>query len=180
MFRITKFNSTLLITLLLAGCAVPELKIPELANVSQELGNMLKAGERPEYQGSDSVDTVDPSMLIGTWKVEIINSVALEEDLDMQISFNEDNTISAVIKADIEEPIGKFAYDMKGTWSADGEYVTITPTSMQETTGNTLAGSGEEFFDEEGDVSNVYEIGADRIVMFDENEGIGQSYTRIK
>lgn len=180
MFRNIKFNSALLMTIMLAGCAVPELKIPELANVSQELGNMLKAGERAEYQGSDSVDIVDPDMLIGTWKVEVINSVALEEDLDIQISFNEDETISAILKADIEEPIGKFAYDMKGTWSADGEYVTITPTSMQETTGNALAGSGEEFFDEEGDVANVYEISADRIVMFDENERIAQSYTRIK
>jgi len=167
-------------TLPLAGCAIPDLEIPDLTNVSQELGNALQATERPEFQGTDTVGAVDSNMMIGTWQVEIINSIALEEELDMQISFNEDKTISAILKADVGAPIGKFAYDMKGTWSADGQYVTITPTSMQETTGNTLAGSGEEFFDEEGDVSNVYEISADRIVMYDENEGIGQAYTRIK
>jgi len=180
MFRITKFKSALLSACFLAGCAIPELKIPELPDVSQELGSLLQSSERPEFTGADSVGAVDPGLMVGTWKVEIINSVALEDDLDMQISFNEDKTISAILKADLQEPIGKFAYDMKGNWSADGEYVTITPTSMQETTGNTLAGSGEEFFDEEGDVANVYEISADHIVMFDEDGGIAQSFTRIK
>lgn len=180
MFKKILFNSALLTTLILAGCAIPELKIPELPDVSQGLGSMLQSEKRAEYKGTDSVESVDPAMMIGTWKVEIINSSAIEKELDMQMTFNEDKTINAIVAAELDAPIGNFVYDMKGTWSADGEYVTITPTSMQETTGNTLAGSGEEFFDEEGDVANVYEISADYMVMFDEKEGIAQSYTRIK
>lgn len=102
-------------TTFLASCAVLELKMPELPDVSQELGSMLQSEKRAEYKGSDSVAKVDPSTMIGTWKVEIINSVELENELDMQISFNEDNTINAIIAAELAAPIGKFAYDMKGT-----------------------------------------------------------------
>lgn len=182
MFRMIKILTASLFIPLFAGCAsMPELKMPELPDMP-ELPNgwesLFQSNERAKYTGTDSVGVVDPGQLVGTWQVKNVNATKLEEAFDMQLILKKDKSLAGYIKADFENSIGKFNYDLVGTWSVEGEYITIDPISATETTGNTLAGSGEELFDKF--VGNVYEANANYLVILDETDGVAQSYTRLE
>lgn len=165
---------------LFAGCAVPELKLPEIPDLKKGIETLQKATNRAEYTGTDKVGAVDSSKFIGTWKYENVNSTELEKEVDSQFTFKQDGSFSLIMEADLEGSIGKFVYDITGTWSVDDEYVTITPVTMKETSGNALAAGGaEEVFDKEGSAANVHEASANYLVIYDEEGGVAQSFTRL-
>jgi len=176
----TKILIAPLFTCMLVGCAIPELQLPEMPELPKGMEGLFKSNDRSAYTGADTVGAVDPDNMIGTWQVQNVNATTFEKEFDMQIVFNEDKSLTAYMKAEFGEPVGKFAYDIIGTWSVEGDYVTVTPTSATETTGNTLAGSGTELFDEDGWIGNVYESSANYMVLFDEEDGVAQSYTRVR
>jgi len=181
MYTLAKFLTVSAVILISIGCAVPELKLPEVPQL-QNLASVLQSNERAEYTGTDNVGDIDSSMLIGTWKVENVNPIALEKDIDSRYTFNQDGSFSMISKADLGSALGKFEYDVKGTWSVDGEFVTITAVSATETTGNSVAAaSPEEVFDEDDTfVGNLHEAGANSLVVYEEESKFAQNFTRLK
>jgi len=156
------------------GCAVPELKLPE---IPEDLQSLLKPRERIEYTGADTVGDFDSNMLIGSWQVKSLSGDVYDE-FDLKMTFNSDQTLIGKLKANFEQSLGKFEYDIIGTWSVDDGYVTISPTSATETSGNPMAGSADTLFEEES-IANVYEASADYLVIVDEEDGYAQSFTRL-
>jgi len=189
MNKVTRILPAILLTSVLAGCATQDFKIPvapdfsaltqELEKATKEVTETLAGMERPEYTGTDSVGAVNSSSLIGTWQVAILNKAPIEPELNIVMTINEDGSFDATAKHDFKEPIGKLEYELKGTWSVQGENVSITTVSARETSGNKLAGPDEEIYDGEADLFNIYESRSDYLVVFDEGNGVAQSYTRL-
>lgn len=187
MYGIIKALTASLLATLFVGCAVPDFKeiSNDIVQASKDLKEGIEVMNRPEYTGTDSVGAVDPDDLIGTWQVLNLNKAAIEPDLDAVLTFKEDKTFEAYVIFETEGTGGNLEFDIKGTWSVDDELVSITETSSVETTGNPLtAGLEDDETDSEPDIFNVYESSPERMVLFQESDGLtnglAQSFTRVE
>lgn len=147
----------------------------------------LKPEPRPVYTGGDQVGAVDSSMLIGTWQVRNMNPLENEPAMDIQVKFNDDGTATGYSKiddGDNSNPYGKMEFEMTARWVVDGELVSQTIVSMEEVTGNPIAkfsaGLVMGFTRDKTTSVNLYEASADRLVFFNEKEGLAQQYTRVE
>jgi len=179
MNTMTKMLATSFAMSLLAGCAIPEIPDLKLPEIPQDMASLLKSEERTKYTGTDSVGDVDPGVMVGSWQVENVNGTSIEKKFNLQITFNNDQTLTGAMNADMGETFGKFDYGIKGTWSVDGEYVNIDSTTATEKSGNALAQSAGTIFDEGGVLGNVYEVSANKVIVFDEETGVAQAFTRL-
>lgn len=164
----------------LTGCVVAALDLPSLPNLPGGWSGAFEPEERTEYTGADTVGAVNASELVGTWTVETINASSIEKEFKMQFVLNEDKSFSSFMKIEMVEPIGKFHYDIQGTWSVDGDYVNILPATMQETTGNSWVTSEKEVLDEAEMIGNVYETSPNYLVIYDEEDEVAMSFTRVE
>lgn len=176
MFRIEKIAVTLFLMPLLGACAVSEFEMPELP---MSIEDILQPNQRDEYNGIDSVGAVEAGALIGTWQVEYINGTVFEKAIDLQFTFNEGNAFAAIAKAQIQEPAHKFEHRIKGVWSVEDEYVTVDQLMVEETTSGSSGETSDSVFEKEGMTLNVYELSADQVVVYNEEDGTALSLTRL-
>ena len=134
---------------------------------------------RPEYTGEDTVGAVDADSLVGTWQVAVVNKAEIEPGIDVVMRLNSDGSFGADAKYDFGG-LGKYDLDIAGTWVVDDEMVTLITESVEETSGNLPPDSGDDIYDGEPDLFNIYEVASDSLVMFEEAHGVAYSYTRLK
>ncbi|MDO6460946.1 hypothetical protein Q4485_09580 [Granulosicoccaceae sp. 1_MG-2023] len=142
---------------------------------------------RPQYSGADTVGTVQPSMLIGTWDYRILNPREDEPaNPDVVMSFNDDGSVVSVsdIPAQDGVPMSAMTLKVTGTWRIDGEYVITTTEDVEETSGNKLAGLvsslGKRMTTGLEGKADVYEASGKHLILVstDEDEPLAAELTR--
>ncbi|MDE6007189.1 MAG: hypothetical protein K2G67_06525 [Muribaculaceae bacterium] len=83
--------------------------------------------------GPTPADDIDPE-LVGTWETKLKYQ---SKDLDVRLTFNEDETLEVNVKADIEEGQPPFELTASGTYKAkDGEIsFQLTESTLNELVG---------------------------------------------
>ncbi len=136
--------------------------------------------KRTAYTGADTVDTVDPSMFLGTWDVRILNPIEGEEDYSMVITYKEDGTMEANSEGGQEGM--RMAFRMLGRWTIEGDVINQTMESIEETSGNSMAAFLKPILNSNkknaSGSANVYDSSADRLILVSVEQGQAQELTR--
>lgn len=134
---------------------------------------------RPDYNGADSVAGVSEQMLVGQWQGRVLNPIKGESTEPFQVAYNENGSVVLNSK-DNQSGLG-LEFEVIGTWSIDGETVSVNMESITETSGNQLGALITRFAsamkDNATGTMNIYEASADRLVIVS-NDGQAQELVR--
>jgi hypothetical protein len=134
---------------------------------------------RPDYNGADSVAGISEQMLVGQWQGRVLNPIKGESTEPFQVAYNENGSVVLNSK-DTQSGLG-LEFEVLGTWSIDGETVTVNMESITETSGNQLGALitrfGSAMKDKAPGTRNIYEASADRLVIVSD-DGQAQELVR--
>ena len=135
---------------------------------------------RTAYDGPDRVTTVQPAMLIGSWDVRILNPIPGEKNQQVTAKYNADGSV--VVNSVSTEVGMQMSFRMIGRWSVNGDQITQTLESMEETSGKPINALIRPFVgsmkSRASGTANVYEASSDRVVLVSEH-GQAQELTRL-
>ncbi len=135
---------------------------------------------RTPYAGADSVGQISPEMLVGSWDVRVLNPLEGEEGNRTDVRYNSDGTV--VMNSSSNNEGMPLAMRMTGRWRIEGDMVMLTMESIEETSGSAMASFLmpilNSYKDRANGSANVYESGADRLVMVTTEGGQAQELTR--
>lgn len=140
---------------------------------------------RPAYTGSDAVDQLDPSGIVGTWSMRVLNPREGEELPDQVMRFNADGTAVGQMKnlPGLGE-LDDLEFQSTGNWTIAGDIVTTSNIKVEEVSGNGLGGFMTAIVNSQSKkmagTANVMEASADRMVWAWSGDGTVMEYTRIE
>lgn len=136
---------------------------------------------RAGWTGTDQVGAINDGDLQGTWRMRALNPVAGESGAG-EITYRADGTFQGISEAD-ESSGMRIRMQTSGTWATQGDSVTVELTDIQEVSGNPIAAvvmpAMRSMINRRGGMANVYELGADRIVLV-WKDGMAQELTRTR
>ena len=141
--------------------------------------------ERPAYGGTDQVGDVAPDSLVGTWRVTALNPLPDEPPQETVIEYRADGSV--IGRTDLDERnaalMGEDArLEITGRWSVVGGVVNHSEMDVEIVDGNALAsmagGLVSGAMRNVSNEANVYELGANRIVMVGD-DGAAMRYDRL-
>ncbi len=145
------------------------------------VGCASKAPVRPAYNGADGVGALSADMLIGNWNVTVLNPHQGEQGGVTSVSYSEDGTV--VMNADTDGQGIDMQLKMTGSWQIQGELVSQTLESIEETSGSALGVLVKPLLsamkERSTGTANVYEATADRVVLVSSEDGQALEYTRL-
>ncbi len=140
-----------------------------------------KAPVRSTYSGADNVGAVTKDMLLGNWSVRVLNPIEGEDSGVTNASYNADGTV--VMNANPSAQGMDMKLRMTGSWAVNGDVVTQTLESIEETSGSQLGALLKPFLsgmkNNATGSANIYEASADRVVLVSTDDGQALEYTRI-
>lgn len=139
---------------------------------------------RAPYTGPDNIAAISSDMIVGHWKVKILNPIEGEETVkEARANYFPDGTI--VLTAESQNSaasMGNMVLEMTGSWSIEGGSVRQQLETIEETTGNTMAkfliGLMGNVKDRYTGTANLYEADDNRLVLVSD-DGQAQELTRI-
>lgn len=122
------------------------------------------------YEGADLVGQINSALMIGTWKVSVINPAGEENKLKMTQSFKQDGTWESTVIPSEEQTaqFGPIEYKGYGNWQVEGDVIVSKLNKLEETTGNTLGGIMRgivSVFIPKSSTVNVYEQSKSRMIF---------------
>ena len=132
--------------------------------------------KRTPYDGADQVGAVDPTSLVGNWKLRVLNPVADENASTVTQSYKPDGTWESIVIPPAEQTasLGPLEYKGYGNWQVNGDFVVSSLTGLEETTGNKLGGLTQAVASAlmpKSTSANVYELNESRIIFVHEETG---------
>lgn len=144
-------------------------------------GCASKAPVRSAYTGADQVGAVSTNMLIGNWAVRVLNPVDGEDGGVTNVSYSADGNV--IMNANPSGAGVDLALRMTGTWQMQGDTVTQTLESIEETSGSQLGAILTPLLgamkDRATGSANIYEATPDRVVLVSTDDGQALEYTRL-
>jgi len=140
--------------------------------------------ERTPYDGADRVGAIEPSLLVGDWKVSVLNPVAEENSATVTQTFHQDGTWTSVVipPAEQTEQFGPIEYKGYGEWQIEGDALVSQMENMEETTGSKFGGIMKTIatmFMPKSTTANPYEISGTRMIFVHESTGQATLLERI-
>ena len=138
---------------------------------------------RPDYEGSDQITSIDTEQLIGTWLVTSLNPYPEEGEQQTVIEYRSDGTVGGQIKLQGEgaAALGSTAFTLSGEWNVDGDTVTHSHITMEESSGSAMGALLSKIVNSStrnvAGSANVFEMSAERIVMVG-TDGAAMQYIR--
>ena len=137
---------------------------------------------RAPYTGADNVGPLANDMLIGNWSVKVLNPIEGEQSGGVtDVSYSADGTI--VMNANPSAQGMDMALRMTGSWAIEGDLVTQTLESIEETSGSQLGALLKPFLNgmknRATGSANIFEASADRVILVSTGDGQALEYTRI-
>ncbi len=137
---------------------------------------------RTSYTGSDTVNAVSKNMLIGHWKLRILNPIEGEQLNSADIHYLSNGNV--ILNSQSSSSGMAMTLEVSGTWSVQGDVVIQTMKSIKETSGNKMAAIMLPFMNtmksRMSGSANVYSASAERVVLVSNTEGQAQELTRIR
>lgn len=135
---------------------------------------------RPAYDGPDRVTTVQPAMLVGSWQVRVLNPIQGEDKNNVTVKYTADG---GVVMETVGNEMGMdMSLRMIGRWSANGDTITQTLESIEDTSGKPMNALLRPFMGRlktrASGTANVFEATRDRVVLVSEH-GQAQELTRL-
>lgn len=160
-----KRTSALLVaTLLLAGCSS---LIPK----------------PPEYTGSDSVDAVDGSAFLGSWRMVALNPANDDEVPERDIEYTDDGRFTARIypTLDMAATMGNDPIEVSGDWRVEGGMLVHDSTELSVAGDDLVSRMMESMMRSRPPIvarADVYEVSGQRIVVVSE-DGYANALERL-
>jgi len=142
------------------------------------------APKREPYSGPDNIGAVDANLIVGQWRMTIVNPVGKENDNNISYNFLADGSFTSEVTFSEEqtEALGPMKFEGKGTWSVQGDKVVAKTNSINETTGSTFGALMKAVVSASAAKStgemNPVEMSSDRIVWVHPN-GIANMLERL-
>lgn len=137
---------------------------------------------RAPYTGSDTVGAISKNMLIGHWKIRILNPIEGEQLDSADIHYRDDGTL--LLNSQSSSSGMDMALEISGTWSIQGDLVNQKMESIRETSDNKIAAMMIPLMNSMksrmSGSANVYSASADRVVLVSSTGGQAQELTRIR
>jgi len=136
--------------------------------------------KRPAFTDPDTVGAIPPKAFIGTWTYTVLNPAVPEEnDNETIYRFNPDGTFVGNSKSSVIT----MQMESTGTWTIVDDKFVIKMESIEETSGDKLAGLAVALVKgtlkkQTGDM-NPYSITPKRIVMYSTEHGTAIQLDRI-
>lgn len=144
-------------------------------------GCATKAPPRIAYTGADSVGAITSDMLLGNWSVTVLNPHEGEQSGVTDVSYDAGGTM--VMNASPSAPGMEMKLRMTGTWQIQGDLVSQTLETIEDTSGSTLGSLLKPLMagikNRATGTANIFEASADRIVLVSTNDGQALEYTRL-
>jgi len=142
------------------------------------------APKREPYAGPDQVGEVDSTLLVGHWKINVLNPIGEENKNIITQSYNQDGTWESTVipPAEQTDQFGELQYKGEGQWQVNGDMIVSNLNSLEETTGNKLGGMMQAIVSAlipKSSTVNVYEVSESRIVLVHEKTGQATALERI-
>jgi hypothetical protein len=120
-------------------------------------------------------------MLVGSWSVRILNPLEGEEANQVTAKYNADGS---VVVDSVSTEVGmQMSLRMIGRWSVDGDRITQTLESIEETSGKPINALMRPFMgrlkSRASGTANIYEASANRVVLVSDESGQAQELTRL-
>lgn len=162
-FQLTRL-SLLLLTAILTGC------------------NSLKSPERPAYSGTDTVNTVDASHLIGTWISTELNPYPDNEAQSTTIEYRSDGTVKGtmILSGEQWQSLGDMEFELNGNWAVANDIVTHQNITMRSTSDDALGKTISNIINSRPAISgqaNIYEMSYSTMIMVG-SDGTAMKYVR--
>lgn len=138
---------------------------------------------RPDYTGSDSVESADPAQFVGKWVVTSLNPYPNEEPQNTVIEYLADGTVVGFIepKGEGADVLGNMKFQMSGNWQVNGDLISHSNIEMSSTADSQMGALISKIVNNSSKgiagKANVYELSANRIVMVG-TDGAAMEYVR--
>ncbi len=137
---------------------------------------------RPDYTGSDDVQSAQTQQLVGKWAVSELNPLPQTEPQTTLIEYRSDGTVTGLITPSGEglEALGNLQFELSGNWTLEADVVTHQNITMSSTRDDTLGSMISNMVNNQKGIAgqaNIYELSADRIVMVG-SDGAAMEYVR--
>lgn len=141
----------------------------------------VTAPKRAPYAGADNIGAISPAQILGTWRSRIVNPIEGEDGNTTEFTFASDGTMTGTSSGNAGGQV--LAFSMSGSWQIEGERISTTVESMEETSGNPIAALAQGFVssltNDRSTVLNVYEASDSRLVVVAEDTGQAQEWLRV-
>lgn len=137
---------------------------------------------RPEYTGTDNIDQVQASQLIGRWSATELNPLPNTNPQTTFIDYNSDGTVSGIVPSSTDAPasIDNLELRLSGNWALQADVVEHRNIVIHSTDDSELGLLLNQVLQSQASISsraNIYEVSAERIVMVGE-DGKAVEYLR--
>ncbi len=142
----------------------------------------LKPPVRPDYTGTDLIDSAKPSQLVGAWTVRNLNPFPDQPPQQTSVEYRADGTAVAVGKSQGEgtELLGDLQFEMTANWELVGDVVRHSNVEVSSSSDNAMGAMIGKMLNSSQKMAgqaNIYELSANRIVMVGD-DGAAMEYTR--
>lgn len=128
----------------------------------------------PDYTGTDSVEAVSMTDLVGEWRMVALNPIDDEEVPERRIDYAADGSFTAQIQptAEMAEAMGGEPIVMSGSWRVDGGDLVHDTTELDVAGDDFASRMVRSIMQSRPPITaraNVYDLERDRIVIVSED-----------
>lgn len=141
--------------------------------------------KRTPYSGADQVGAIDAAMLVGNWKIRVLNPIADEDKSTVTTTYRGDGTWTSQVIPPPEqsETLGPMKFEGTGTWQINGDTMFAKTESVVESTGNKFGGVMQSvmslFMSKMTGTVDAYEMQSNRIIFVNDETGQATLLERI-
>ncbi len=146
---------------------IKRVKIITVFFIGSVIAACVTPPPRIPYAGADTVGAVNKNMLLGHWKLQILNPIEGEKMNSADIRYLNNGTV--ILNSKSSSSGMAMALEISGTWSIQGDLVTQKMDSIRETGNNEMAAMMIPFMNSMKDrmsgSANIYSASANSVVL---------------